>query len=497
MVGVSSRFQLPEDDSGFSLAWMLIFVSSKGITVDRSAHRETMTERVMKPIRCFSRLISPQRSAAILKGLGLPVIKGSQHNRIMFSGMKIHWTCLLFGSAATALGAGPDWPQFMGPHRNGSTQAQAIQDDWRNHPPKKLWSLEMGSGFSGPVIKDNHVFLYHRLGRNLHLDCITLDTGKQVWQSTHATQYRDRFGFDDGPRATPAIDGDRIFLMDANGWMRAFHRSDGHLLWEVNPEKHGQVDQGFFGKAPSPLVYGDTVVYITGGSPEAGIMALDVHDGSLIWKTLSEEADYASPVLQQTSGQWWIWAWMRDHVHHIHAATGKVHQSIRWRSSMNAAVNAATPLILPEGVFLSASYGTGALLLSQRDGNWSPLWSGDQQMSNHYAHCVYHQGYLYGFHGRQEQSPELRCIEAKSGKVAWSQANLGAGSLILADDRLLLMMESGEWILAEATPDRWSELGRRQILPSGVRASPALAHGIWVAKSPDRLVAYQLGHPLP
>lgn len=164
---------------------------------------------------------------------------------------------------------------------------------------------------------------------------------------------------------------------------------------------------------------------------------------------------------------------------------------------MNAAVNAATPLVLPEGVFLSASYGTGALLLGQRDGNWSPLWSGDQQMSNHYAHCVYHKGYLYGFHGRQEQSPELRCIEAKSGKVAWSQANLGAGSLILADDRLLLMMESGEWILAEATPDRWSELGRRQILPSGVRASPALAHGIWVAKSPDRLVAYQLGHPLP
>ena len=207
-----------------------------------------------------------------------------------------------------------------------------------------------------------------------------------------------------------------------------------------------------------------------GGSPEAGIMALGVHDGSLIWKTLSEEADYASPVLQQTNGQWWIWAWMRDHVHHIHAATGKVHQSIRWRSSMNAAVNAATPLILPEGVFLSASYGTGALLLGQSDGNWSPLWSGDQQMSNHYAHCVYHQGYLYGFHGRQEQSPELRCIEAKSGKVAWTQANLGAGSLILADDRLLLMMESGEWIMAEATPDRWSELGRRQILPSGVRA---------------------------
>ena len=107
----------------------------------------------MKPIRCFSRLISPQRSGAILKGLGLPVIKGSQHNRIMFSAMKIHWTCLLFGSAATALGAGPDWPQFMGPHRNGSTQAQAIQDDWRNHPPKKLWSLEMGSGFSGPSSK--------------------------------------------------------------------------------------------------------------------------------------------------------------------------------------------------------------------------------------------------------------------------------------------------------------------------------------------------------
>ena len=143
MVGVSSRFQRPEDDSGFSLACLLFFERRKRITVDRTAINETMAERVMKPSRWFSRLLSPQRRVAILKGLGLPVIEGSQHNRMMFSGIKIHWTCLLFGSAATALGAGPDWPQFMGPHRNGSTQFQAIQNDWRNHPPQKLWSLEM------------------------------------------------------------------------------------------------------------------------------------------------------------------------------------------------------------------------------------------------------------------------------------------------------------------------------------------------------------------
>ena len=130
--------------------------------------------------------------------------------------------------------------------------------------------------------------------------------------------------------------------------------------------------------------------------------------------------------------------------------------------------------------------------MNRQGASLNRIWSGDDQISNHYATCVYHQGYLYGFHGRQEYGPEFRCIEAATGKVQWSEDNLGAGSVICVDDQLLLMMESGELILIEASSDAFRTLSRRQILPSGVRAFPAFSAGMFLARSPDRLVCMEM-----
>jgi len=158
-------------------------------------------------------------------------------------------------------------------------------------------------------------------------------------------------------------------------------------------------------------------------------------------------------------------------------------------------VSAATPLIIDDRIFISASYGAGAALLQFKESGPEKLWSGDDILSNHYATSMHHKGFLYGFDGRQEQGCNLRCVELKTGKIRWSQDGFGAGSILLAHDQLLILTEKGELIRAPATPVEFRPNARAQILPFTVRAYPALANGLLYARSKDKLVCLDLREP--
>jgi len=121
-----------------------------------------------------------------------------------------------------------------------------------------------------------------------------------------------------------------------------------------------------------------------------------------------------------------------------------------------------------------------------------PDWSGDDVLSNHYATSVYHRGFLYGWHGRQEQGCELRCVELRTGRVRWSESGLKAGTITLPGDELLVLTERGELIRAKASADGFQPISRAQVLPSGARAYPALANGRFFARSPRLLVGLDL-----
>src|SRR5262249_55036362 len=131
-------------------------------------------------------------------------------------------------------------------------------------------------------------------------------------------------------------------------------------------------------------------------------------------------------------------------------ATGKIRFQFPWRARMQASVNAAAPLVVDDMVFVSASYGTGAALLQITPGGPKKIWASDDALTNHYATSVYKDGYLYGYHGRQEEGPSLRCIDFKTGKVRWNVDGFRAGTITLAGDRLLILREGGELVLAEA-----------------------------------------------
>lgn len=399
------------------------------------------------------------------------------------------WSLSLLVACAAAAG---DWPQFLGPHRDGTSDPGALADAWPAGGPAILWKKDVGQGFSGPVVAGGRLILFHRVGDKECVECMDAHTGGRLWLSDYPTHYQDDFGFDEGPRATPTIDRGRVYTLGAEGMLNCWDLAGGRNLWRVDTKKAFTAGKGFFGMACSPLVEGNAVILNVGGEHGAGIVAFDAAGGKLLWKATDDEASYASPVATTIDGKREALVFTRAGLVALEPASGRVLFRFPWRSRMNASVNAATPLVIDQQIFLSASYNTGAVLLRiTRDGP-RKVWSGDDSLSNHYATSVYFNGFLFGYHGRQEMGPSLRCVELKTGRVRWSEDNFGAGTLMLAGNQLLILTEKGELIRAPAAPDGFKPIGRAQILPFDSRAYPALADGLYYARGKKTLVCVDL-----
>jgi outer membrane protein assembly factor BamB len=166
-------------------------------------------------------------------------------------------------------------------------------------------------------------------------------------------------------------------------------------------------------------------------------------------------------------------------------ATGAVAFEREWRSRSDSSVNAATPLVAGNLIFLSASYGTGAAVFSVSKDTLTEVWTSDDVLSNHYATSVHRNGVLYGFHGRQEFGPSFRAVDMKTGAVRWSEEKFRAGTVTLAGDRLLILREGGELVMAEATPEAFRPIARAQVLPAVARGYAALSDGFFYARNGD------------
>jgi outer membrane protein assembly factor BamB len=384
-----------------------------------------------------------------------------------------------------------DWPQFLGPHRNGSTD-EMIAGNWEAKEPKVLWSKPVGSGFAGPIVVGGDAILFHREGSSEILSCFDSATGRPKWQQKAPTDYRDDFGFDEGPRSTPCVAEGRVYAMGAEGLVRCVSLADGKLIWTLNTKKELNARKGFFGMACSPLVHGSNVLLSVGGTGGAGIVALDKDSGELRWKALNHEAGYASPILAKLDGKERAIFFTREGLAVLDPVSGKLISERAWRAPMDASVNAASPVLIGENIFATTSYNTGAILARLTDGELKPIWSGDDSLSSHYATPVHHEGYLYGFHGRQEMGPGFRCIETKTGKVAWDQPSFGGGSVTLAGTHLLILKETGELILAPASPARFQVNGRVHLLGSDTRAFPAISNKRHFARDKRNLICAEI-----
>ena len=385
-----------------------------------------------------------------------------------------------------------DWPQLLGPHRDGNYLGPSIAKVWPKEGPSVVWKREVGPGLAGPAVSGERLILFHRKEDRAVVECLDTRTGKPMWQAAYATDYRDDFGFDEGPRATPTIADGRVFTYGAEGRLSCWQLETGAALWQVDAVKEFGSQKGFFGRAASPLVEGDLVIFMPGGRDGAGVVAFEVATGKVRWQATGDEASYASPTVATVRGRRIIFALTREALLALQPMDGKVIFRHPWRPRGSATVSAATPLVVDDLIFLSASYSAGASLLRFQERGPKEVWARDDVLSNHYATSVQHGGFLYGWHGRQEQGCEFRCVELKTGKVRWSEAGLKAGSVILAGDDLLLLTERGLLIRVPATPEGFKPVARAQVLPADVRAFPALANGFLFARSKEQLVCLDL-----
>lgn len=385
-----------------------------------------------------------------------------------------------------------DWPQFLGPSRDGVFRGGALAKSWPKEGPPALWRKKIGQGFSGPVVAGEKLILFHRVGGEEVVECVKAKSGESEWRFAYPTGYKDDFGFDEGPRATPAIVGGRVYTFGADGELNCLDLQSGKKVWSQSMRERFGAPKGFFGMACSPLVDGSSVYLNIGGAEGAGMVALDCETGELRWKSGKDEASYSSPAAAVLEGTPAIVFLTRMGVVGVDPRNGTERWRMDWRARMAASVNAATPLIWGDSIFVSASYDTGAGVLDVAGGKLRKKWTSDDALSNHYSTSVRVGGSLFGFHGRQESGQSFRCVDWKTGTVKWSHEPVSAGTVTAAGDILLLMLEDGRLLMAGVSEERFDRRAEAQLLGFGVRAYPALAGGLFYARSKDTLGCFDL-----
>jgi outer membrane protein assembly factor BamB len=401
---------------------------------------------------------------------------------------------LAFASAAALLGMpaiAADWPQILGPTRDGVYAGAPLNETWPSAGPRVLWRRQIGQGLSGPVVAGPRLILFHRVSNREVVEAMDTATGKTQWEYGYPTAYRDDFGFDEGPRAVPVVANGVVYVFGAEGQLHAIDLASGKRLWSEDTMRRFNVPKGFFGAAGSPLVEDGRVIANIGGD-KAGLVAFDAKTGKVLWAATDDEASYSSGAGATIGGRRYAVFLTRDGVRGLDPATGQVRFERLWRARQNASVNAATPIIRGDAMFVSAEYGPGAGVMRFDGAKLVDLWMSDEVLSNHYATSVFANGFLYGFHGRQEYGPSFRAVEFQTGKVRWSEERFGAGSVTLAGTRLLIVRENGELVLAAASPDKFTPIARANVLPPTVRAYPAVADGVVYVRNDNTLIALDL-----
>jgi outer membrane protein assembly factor BamB len=397
-----------------------------------------------------------------------------------------------------------DWPQFLGPARNATSAETGLRLDWQEGLPK-LWEKKIGEGFSGPVVAgyrqadvtvsvEPRLILFHRLDDKEMVECLEPASGKEIWKFSYKTDYRDDYAKGDGPRATPAVAGNQVFTLGAEGRLHCLELGSGNKVWERSINTEYNVRKGFFGVATSPIVEGDRVLINVGGK-NAGIVAFDVKTGQEAWKATDDEASYSSPTAATIDGVRHVFFFTRAGLVSVAPESGAIRFSKPWRSRLAASVNAAAPLVVDNLVFISSEYGTGSVLLKVGKNGAEEVWKAKDVMSNHYNTSVHQAGFLYGIDGRQEEGARLRCVELKTGKVRWTREGFGCASIILAAGHLIALTESGELALIEATPEAYREKARHKLLSPPCRAEIALADGRLFARDNGKLICLSLKKP--
>jgi outer membrane protein assembly factor BamB len=395
---------------------------------------------------------------------------------------RVTWclACTLAAAPATPLHAG-DWPQILGPHRDGVAEGEKLAATWPSDGPPTVWERRVGQGYAGVAVADGQVVLFHREKNEEVVECLAAADGSRRWRKAFPTQYAGTIADDNGPRCVPLIHDDAVYLFGVQGDLHCLARKDGAVRWSRAAYREFDASEGFFGAGSTPIVEGDKLLVNVGGK-RAGLVAFDLMTGEPVWQGTDEDASYSSPAATTIDGQRTVIFVARYNVVAVDPADGSVRFSFPF-GKRGPTVNAATPLVFDGLLFVSANYGVGAVLARLGPSGADELWASNDVLSSQYTTAVYHDGHLYGIDGGESigTGTRLRCIDPLRQRVLWGEEDFGNGTLLVADGKLLALTTDGRLRLIEPSAEKLQVLAEAQVLRSTTRALPALSDGrLWV-----------------
>ena len=391
----------------------------------------------------------------------------------IFPLLSIHQTSL-------AQSTSHDWPQWRGPDRNGISLETNWLPDTPNPKIEQLWQAEIGTGFSSFAIVKDRLYTMGNTAKNRRdrnendiVTCLNAQTGEIIWQKSYPCQLQPN-SYEGGPSATPTVENNRVYTVSKMAQVYCFNAENGDVIWSTNLQQ----DHGFkppnWGFATSPVII-DNLILLNVGS--AGV-ALDKSDGAIVWQSEPQGAGYASPLPFEATGMKGIAFIAARHFVLIDHLTGKELWRTPWKTYFD--ISGAEPIFSADHVFISSGYDTGGALYQLTPTKPKLIWE-STTLRNQCNSSVLFEGHLYGFDGNMvgsnDRGGSLKCVEYLTGKEKWSAPNLGIGSLMLADQKLIVLSESGSLLIAHATPQKFDLITQNQILKGKCWTTPILANG--------------------
>jgi outer membrane protein assembly factor BamB len=402
---------------------------------------------------------------------------------------------LLAGSSAPTTRA-DDWPQWLGPQRDGVWRESGILKAFPKEGPKIRWRYPVGMGYSGPAVAGGKVFVTDRLldkgaenpesgfSRELvagkeRILCLEEATGKLVWKHEYPCTYE--ISYPAGPRATPLVAGGKVYTLGAMGDLLCLDANKGKVLWSKNIPREYKTVVPLWGYAASPLLDGDRLICLVGGAGST-VAAFHKDTGKELWKALSARGiGYCPPVIFKAGGKRQLIIWQPEALVSLNPADGSVYWSEKW--NVRADLTIPTPRKDGDFLFLTSFYNGSMLLKLARDEpKATVVWKGkrfkarpgDEEprrtdgLHSIMSTPVIKDGYVYGVCSYGQ----LRCLKEATGQRVWDTLAATGGKLmrwatvfiVAHGDRCFLLNDQGDLIIARLTPERYREISRAHVL---------------------------------
>lgn len=430
------------------------------------------------------------------------------------------WTCAL--SWTTESTRCEDWPEWRGKGRLGIWTETGTLDTFPAKGLEIQWRTPIKGGFSGPAVAGGRVYVTdfsptERLQGTERILCLDEKTGRILWTREWAADYTGLMEtYAIGPRATPTVDGDRVYTLGAMGILHCLDAKTGAILWKKDYIKDYGTQVPVWGMASAPLVDGDLLICVVGGERDAKLVAFDKVNGKEIWRALASNSEpgYSQPIIIQAGGTRQLIFWHPLSVTSLNPATGKIYWERPFKTGMNLAV--ATPVQNGPRLLISSFYnGSMMLELDENQPGATTLWKGESEseIKTDGLHALVTTpiilgDYIYGICSYGQ----LRCLNAKTGERVWEslqatteKARWASGFLVRNGDRFFINNDRGDLIIARLSPEGYQEISRVKLIKPTSRSGnrreagavnwshPAYANKHIFARNDEEVLCASLG----